>query len=197
MTQLIGICGAAGAGKSTVAKCLVDNAGAKRLRLADGLKKMLRCIGLTEAQVDGDEKLIGLPLLCGNTPRYAMVTLGTEWGRDMMGADFWMNLCAMQITDELVKNEVKLIIVDDIRFENEVQMIRKLGGQIWLVRRPDREPSTTFKAKLRRLVRLDRPLHRSETLWRKLTVEQVLMNTGSEDELRRNALGLLRYARGE
>jgi hypothetical protein len=195
-TQLIGICGAAGAGKSTVAKHLAETENGKRLRLADGLKRMLKSVGLTDAQVDGNEKNIPLPLLCGKTPRFAMTSLGTGWGRDVIGNDFWMNICAMSLTAELVKGEAKLLIVDDIRYPNELEMIRRLGGQVWLVRRPDVEPQFDLWSRLKRFHGIEKKLHSSELLWRKLPVEQVLFNNGSEDELKRDATGLLQYSRG-
>jgi hypothetical protein len=196
-TQLIGLCGAAGAGKSTVATHLAENYNGRRLRLADGLKKMLRAIGLTEAQVDGDEKMVPLDLICGNTPRYAMTSLGTGWGRDMIGADFWVNVCAMEITKALIASEHDMLIVDDIRHQNEAEMIQRMGGQVWLVRRPEVEPSFALGARLKRTFHLAPRLHESETLWRKLEVDQVLMNTGEASELKFAASRLLHYARGD
>lgn len=196
-TQLIGICGAAGSGKSTVAQHLAESQNGKRLRLADGLKTMLKSIGLTDAQVDGNEKLIPLPLLCGHTPRYAMTSLGTGWGRNQIGKDFWMNICSMSLTRELVKGEHKLLIVDDIRHANEAEMIRRLGGQMWCVRRPATEPEFGPLARLiYKLTGYTHGMHNSEVEWRYLEVTHTLLNDGSENQLKQNAERLLEHARG-
>lgn len=197
MTQLIGICGSIGAGKSTVAKHLAAAHKGKRVRVADALKQMLRTLGLTEEQVDGYEKAIPLALLGGKTPRDAMQTLGTEWGRKLMHPDLWINACVMRITTELVQKDHDIIIVDDIRFPNEAKAIHEMGGQLWLVRRPEVEPDMSFSAKFKRLVRAAPRVHTSELLWQKLPVDQVLMNTGDEAALKEAATALLNFARGD
>ena len=43
---------------------------------------MLYQLGLGEAHIEGALKEVPCELLGGKTPRYAMQTLGTEWGRD-------------------------------------------------------------------------------------------------------------------
>lgn len=197
MAQLIGICGAMSAGKSTVAAHLAETANGKRLRLADGLKRMLRSVGLTDEQVDGGEKSEPIDLLCGHTPRYAMQMLGTEWGRKLIGPDFWVKVCTLSITDEVVKGDAEVIIVDDIRHKNEADMIRRLGGQVWLVRRPEVEkPFGIFKRAMWHLFRRVPGQHSSEIEWRFLKVDQVLMNTGDVDALKESAIQLLHFARG-
>ena len=52
---IIALTGPAGCGKTTVAKQL-EGHGFVRVRFAGPIKAMLRALGLTEAQVDGDEK---------------------------------------------------------------------------------------------------------------------------------------------
>ena len=65
--MIIALTGPAGCGKSALAQALVDRHAFVRVRFASPLKAMLRSYGLTEAQVDGDEKEIPCELLGGHT----------------------------------------------------------------------------------------------------------------------------------
>jgi len=91
MRPLIAFIGLSGCGKTTAARYFNDH-GFTRLRFAEPLKRMLRAIGLTDAQLDGDLKEQETNLLCDRTPRHAMQTLGTEWGRNQIDQDFWVNI---------------------------------------------------------------------------------------------------------
>lgn len=125
--HLVGITGKAGSGKSTAAQVLID-AGWVRVKMAGPLKDMLRAIGLTEEHIEGDLKEVPCDLLQGRTPRHAMVTLGTEWGRDMIGGDMWIDLARGRIQAAFAAGHS--VVVDDIRFENEAAVIRDLGGAV-------------------------------------------------------------------
>ena len=127
MTALLGITGKAGSGKSTAAQVLID-AGWVRIKFADPLKDMLRAIGLTEDQIEGHLKEVPCDLLQGKTPRWAMQTLGTEWGRNSIGERFWLDIARRKIA--LAMAAGLSVVVDDVRFENEAQVIRELGGLV-------------------------------------------------------------------
>ncbi|WP_298357495.1 deoxynucleotide monophosphate kinase [Rhodoblastus sp.] len=124
--RLIGLCGAAGSGKSFAAAHLEDAHDFNRLRFAAPLKKMLRALGLTEAEIEGERKEQPCGLLCGKTPRQAMQWLGTEWGRKLIGAEFWVNAWG-ELADDLLANQCA-IAVEDVRFANEAAAIWKRGG---------------------------------------------------------------------
>jgi hypothetical protein len=126
--RLLGLAGKAGCGKSTVAQELVDRQLAQRVRFAGPLKDGLVAMGLSREQVDGDLKETPTPLLCGRTPRYAMQRLGSDFGRDMIGDDFWVRL-AMRRVDELLASGVN-VVIDDVRFDNEARAILERDGQI-------------------------------------------------------------------
>lgn len=130
--KLLGITGKAGSGKTTAADHLVS-LGWTRVKLAGPLKDMLRVIGLTDRHIEGDLKELPCDLLCGQTPRHAMVTLGTEWGRDMIGGDFWTGIAAARIRAALDAGQN--VVVDDVRFENEATTIRDLGGAVLKIQR--------------------------------------------------------------
>jgi cytidylate kinase len=131
--RLIGLTGPAGCGKSTIARALVQHENdlcywkdATRHRFAGPLKAMLRTLGLTEAQVDGDEKETPCELLGGKTARAAMQLLGTEWGRNMIGPNLWVRATMLRVDVDLA--ESKLVVIDDVRFDNEVDAIHERGG---------------------------------------------------------------------
>ncbi len=98
------------------------------MKFAGPLKSMLFAIGLTDEEIEGSRKESPHPLLCGKTARLAMQTLGTEWGRDMIGPDFWVNVWTETAREEL--HQGGRVVVDDCRFENEAGTVRRLGGTI-------------------------------------------------------------------
>lgn len=132
---IVGISGAAGSGKSTVADHLVRNHGFVRLKFAGALKAMMRALLLeTGAEpdvvdecIDGYYKDRRVTQLSGQTPRHAMQTLGTEWGRQCMGGDFWVDIVRSRI---MTLPETTNIVIDDVRFENEAALIRRCGGTV-------------------------------------------------------------------
>lgn len=129
--MLIGLTGKAGSGKSFAAERLIKMRGFERIKFADPLKDMLRALGLNEHQIEGGLKEQPCTLLCGMTPRFAMQTLGTEWGRNTIGPDFWINIfCHRFLSGSIHRN----VVCDDVRFKNEADTIRRLGGYIVHIR---------------------------------------------------------------
>lgn len=127
--MLIGLAGLAGTGKTTCAEYLVERYGFSRHSLATPLKDMLKAIGLTDSQLNGDQKNEPLDLLSGRTARYAMQTLGTEWGRQMIHPEIWLHLWQENMPSGPV-------VIDDVRFPNECHRIKSLGGRLICVERP-------------------------------------------------------------
>lgn len=128
--KIVAFTGPIGAGKTTAANCLCHSLQYKKISFADPLKKMLLAIGCTAEDVYGKDKEIPSILLCGQTPRHAMQTLGTEWGRALIGPDLWVR--AWQFACQSHRN----VTVDDARFPNEFKVIKELGGIIIKLDRP-------------------------------------------------------------
>ncbi len=145
---IIGLCGPKQSGKSTAAEYLRRQYNFQRLRFSGPLKSMLYALGLTEREIEGDKKEEPCALLCGQTPRHAMVSLGTEWGRDMIAPHFWTNAWRTAL-DRLQATQA--VVAEDCRFPNEAALIEKLGGLTIYIVRPGMEigthPSEQFKFK--------------------------------------------------
>jgi hypothetical protein len=124
--RLIGIAGQARSGKDTLASYMLDNLDGTWLRssFADPLKAMLSVIGV---DCSDDAKAV-IDDTYGATPRHMMQTLGTEWGRHMINGDIWVKAFARL-------NAGKCVIVPDVRFENEADLVREHGVLIHLVGR--------------------------------------------------------------
>lgn len=128
--HIIAFVGKAGSGKSTAAQYLAVQHGFRIVKFAAPLKRMLSAVGLDTEEIEGSLKQQPCDRLMGQTPRHAMQTLGTEWGRNCIHPDFWVNLWAMEVETK------RLVAVDDCRFQNEAEAVRDFGGAIIEIRRP-------------------------------------------------------------
>lgn len=138
--KLIGIAALApGSGKSTVAAHLVGQ-GYICSPFARPLKNMaevfLRHLGtLDDDDItrviywDRDTIIPGINV----TSRHLLQTLGTEWGRKQICQDVWLQ-CWTNLTKSLLGDGIG-VVVDDVRFPNEADLVRSLGGQMWLLNR--------------------------------------------------------------
>lgn len=133
--RVIGLAGLAGAGKTTTAHAMERiNGRVRRVAIGDPLRAMLagfyQSIGLDPmkiaAKVDGALKRCPCVHLSGRTPTHAMQTLGTEWGRELIGTHLWLDAWASRATAAIAAGH--LPVQDSVRFDNEVELIRALGG---------------------------------------------------------------------
>ena len=170
--MIVGLAGYLKSGKSEVARALQDK-GFQRMRFAQPLKDMIKALGLTDAHVDGHLKEEPCELLCGRTPRWAMQTLGTEWGRDLIHSEIWITLWRARAL-AVLGNGGK-IVVDDVRFHNELRAVRELDGEVWRVNRPG----------------LVHQAHVSESYIGEMNPDRELMNTRDIEYLRRQVFEAL------
>lgn len=82
--------------------------------------------------IEGPDKEAPEPQL-GVSPRRMMQTLGTEWGREYIRADIWLLLWRSHVVRLLATGQS--VVVDDMRFVNEYDLVRALGGITWRVDR--------------------------------------------------------------
>lgn len=143
-TTVIGLCGEAGSGKSSVAQYLIDRYGAVRYSLAAPLKEMVKAaLDLTDEQVYGTQaqKEAPDPRYGGKSARWFLQRIGTEGVRNTWGADFWIKLTLGE-GGRIWRDAPALAVVDDVRFENEAAAIREWKfGRVWRLDCPQRESS--------------------------------------------------------
>lgn len=120
--SIVAFTGPAGVGKDTAASSLIAR-GYKKIAFAQGLKDMLAAIGWPEP-ADQAEKEVPNPDFGGVSYRRAAQTLGTEWGRGLY-EDFWTDVMAHKL-----RQAEALVVITDLRFENEAALVRDMGGQI-------------------------------------------------------------------
>lgn len=112
---LVGLSGYAGAGKDEVAKTLVAN-GWTRIAFADPLKAVATAIGWSGTKDEVGRKLLQ--------------DLGVGV-RDHLNPDAWV-----LAGEESIEGAQGPCVVTDVRFPNELTMIRRRGGQIVRIERP-------------------------------------------------------------
>ena len=175
MTFLIGLMGYKQSGKSEVAKHLMSMYKFERLAFTDPLKDMIKGLGLSNVWVNGSLKeKENKDILNGHTPRYAMQTLGTEWARKYMGEDFWVNLWKTRAKAILRTSKDSRLVVEDLRFPNEAEIIRKFGGEIWYVNRVDIDSEKEIDT------------HASETMISTIKFNRIIINNSDLPALYEN-----------
>ncbi|UXN70866.1 hypothetical protein N8A98_06680 [Devosia neptuniae] len=128
LPKVVALTGLAGSGKSTLADYLIERHGYTRVKFAGPLKAMARAIGLGEAHIEGDLKELPCAILQGKTPRFFMQQLGTQFGRDTIGEEFWTGLWSA--TANNILDHGGRVVCDDCRFDNEAEMVRQVGGVV-------------------------------------------------------------------
>lgn len=166
MGVIVGIMGNARAGKDTTALYLADKHRFIRVGLADPMKRFCKEVfDFSDEQLYGDKRdapdtrypRVVESGLRGNvneylTPRYALQTLGTEWGRNCYD-DIWIEH-GIHVAQELLhgyaeysaKEGLRLtekdtgicpgVVFSDLRFYNEYNAVKKAGGVMVRIKRP-------------------------------------------------------------
>lgn len=190
---IIGLVGAAGAGKSTAADALED-VGWTRLSFAGPLKRALEVLdpalddeGTRVSQVRALEDHWGedpWSLIKKNYPegRRLMQVLGHEVGRQMFGADFWVTLAERAVREALKDNPCG-IVFDDIRYQGELDLVlnahRLFRADSIAVRIIRPAPGAPLNQEAAKHASENQPLKGCE--WE-------IFNSGEVDELRKNIL---------
>lgn len=213
---VLGLIGAKGAGKDSVAQIIIDHdPNFVRRAFGDRIKAMalaldpLICVTYDEYESwtfselpddahprvigEGDSlnqecmwlRLSSAVALVGMDQvkltadgRRLLQRFGTEVGRMEIGDNFWIDNFHTHVSNTLAAG--RSVVITDARFENEVQYVRSIGGQVWQVDRPEVE---------------DGDQHASEQAWRSIEPDRVIPNGGSFEELKHHVLSALRETR--
>lgn len=125
---LIGIVGLAGSGKSTLARVIAERHGFQEESLAAPLKAVCAALfGWTEKQLFGPSHLRNeVDPRWGFSPRKALQFIGTEVARGLH-EDVWVRALLDTLS---LPGAPRYVVVSDVRFQNEVDALRKAGGKI-------------------------------------------------------------------
>jgi len=156
-------------GKTTLALFMEEHLGFERRSFSFPIKIMvetfLRSAGLDRSLIDKLSlrfKESAITPIGGASYRELCQTLGTNWGRDLIHKQLWIDILMQSLS------KTKPTVIDDVRFPNEADTIHSLGGEIWHINRPNR------------------PLlngHLSEGLLGNTAFDRVLWNAGTQQEL--------------
>ena len=134
---IIALSGPKEVGKSTVAARLIGELpGVVAYSFADPIRKMLQAMGADPAFFSAGRKNDPIPGI-GKSARELMLTLGTSWGREMVGGDIWI-WAAEQAVSSIPGGYV---VIDDCRFPNEAEWVLGRGGIVVRLERPGVEYS--------------------------------------------------------
>lgn len=141
--MLVGVLGKKRHGKDTISDHLIQMHNFVPITLAEPLKEACRALfGFTDEQLYGDLKE-DIDSYWNVSPRTVFQFIGTDVFRKQIdqilpdvGDKFWVVLIKKKILDIQKDNPNANIVVTDVRFKNEVDMIKSLGGIIIKVDRP-------------------------------------------------------------
>ena len=141
---VIGILGKKRHGKDTISNHIIKKYKYQSMAFASPLKEACRTLfGFNDEQLYGDDKEV-IDNHWKITPRDAFQFVGTDLIRHQMknicpdiGENFWVECTKKRILDELTKNPKTNIVLTDVRFPNEANLVHEFGGIVIKVERPD------------------------------------------------------------
>jgi adenylate kinase family enzyme len=127
---IFGFMGSAGSGKDTAADHLVEHFGFKKFAFADSLKlgvQQMFCIpdDIMFDRVLREQELDGWP---GWSVRKLLQYIGTELMRDQFDKDIWVKILSNKILRENKENGHERFAISDVRFPNEIDVVRQVTG---------------------------------------------------------------------
>ena len=193
--MIIGLCGLIGSGKNTVAEHLMKTHDYVGVSFAETLKDAAACIfGWDREMLEGatsearDERELkdewwSERLGFDVSPRYMLQFMGTEVMRNNLHTDIWALATEKRILEMQQHYPMLNFVISDVRFPNEVAMIRRLNGKICHVRRG--ELPEWFGQN-------PEHIHASETAWNNEFFDATIYNDGTIEELKTTIDNLLK-----
>lgn len=136
---IIAISGKKGTGKTTLSNLIKKNLLAEYITVMDysfaGPLKKAACeiFGWTMEQMDDEVFKTTVDPVFGITPRHALQTLGTEWGRNLICQDIWLKTADRAIS----ASDCQVVLIPDLRFENESSFLRRRDAHIIHIDAPE------------------------------------------------------------
>ena len=175
--KVVGLVGKLQSGKTTAANMVINYYNLKnydsvyKYSFADLLKLMILNAGICTVEELWEKKT--------EFSRMMMQKIGTEIIRKQVSNDFWVHKMKEKLSNEHIKNS--LIIIDDVRFLNEANLINSFDGTLIRIRRPSLERNKNEN------------LHLSETEQDGILVDYDILNDGSLDDLQKKMFGIMEY----
>jgi hypothetical protein len=172
--MIIGLAGYKRSGKDLVAAYLVKEHGFERKAFADPMKRSIAALFNTPFSVVdqlkvGMENMVWVEMDGVLEPvskmnwREFLQRYGDEAHRQIFGIDFWLEY-TLPLGGYYPG---RAIVVSDVRYENEAERVKGLGGVVWFIDRPSVFPGAD--------------LHASETF--DFDEDLVIRNDGTIEEL--------------
>ena len=145
MKKIIGITGLKGSGKDTIGDIICKNFDFQKVAFADKLKDIVSVLfdwdrkmlsGFTpedRAIREQPDEFWSKKFEKEFTPRMALQKIGTEVMRNNLDKSIWVYCLERKLI-----NEDGNFVITDVRFRNEIEMIKRLGGTIIRVERGER-----------------------------------------------------------
>ena len=194
--MIIGICGLIGSGKGTVADILVEEHKFEKISFADKLKDGVATVfNWNRSMLEGDTKEsrewrekvdeywtkeTGRTI----TPRLVLQEFGTDCMRNGFYDGIWVSL----IKQQLLANPTKNYVIPDVRFDNEADMIKSIGGSVWRVRRGG---DPVWFRMYQDIGVEPQDVHPSEWRWANVEFDQIIENNHTIDDLKNLVQGRL------
>jgi hypothetical protein len=189
--KVIGFSGLAGSGKTTASEALLNEAVEQRLsavKLSFAAPLRMICTiaypwvpreyfyGNKEQK---ETQIPGMPE--GITGRRILQLIGTDAFRNIY-VETWTRLVEYQIEDARKCGNTDLIVIDDVRFPNELEMLKRVGAVTLRCNRKQRFSDDPVQMSV---------IHESEAHISTLAVDVDIDNNGTFDELSARVRSLL------
>ena len=183
--MLIGVVGLIGSGKGTVSDRLEQKHNFRKDSFAKSLKDAVSSMfnwdrEMLEGKTDQSRAWREKPDVFWSkrfgkdvTPRWVLQYFGTEVMRQGMHDSIWIDSC-------MARYDGKPTVIADTRFENEIKIIREMGGSILLVKR-GQDPDWFTDYVEGNVV--PKNIHLSEYAWAKSEYDHLITNDGTLENL--------------
>ena len=183
--MLIGVVGLIGSGKGTVSDRLEQKHNFRKDSFAKSLKDAVSSMfnwdrEMLEGKTDQSRAWREKPDTFWSkrfgkdvTPRWVLQYFGTEVMRHGMHDAIWVDSC-------MARYDGKPTVIADTRFENEIKIIREMGGSILLVKR-GQDPDWFTDYVEGNVV--PKNVHLSEYAWAKSEYDHLITNDGTLEDL--------------
>ncbi|AUS02958.1 P-loop containing nucleoside triphosphate hydrolase [Vibrio phage 2.275.O._10N.286.54.E11] len=210
--KVIGLTGVISSGKDTVATMLMEEHNYKQASFAEPVKDVLAAIfgwdrDLLEGKTNESRQwrtevdeywsdVLGYDF----TPRLAMQQIGTDIFRDHFHQNIWVKSIQKRVQTTYPND---LIIFSDCRFQNEIDMVRDMGGCIIEVQPSilpewyneaaymNQHPGLVYSGHHQKFRNKYKDVHESEFSWVGVNnPDATIINNGTLDDLQNKVQGL-------